>query len=155
AAIADVNNDGRPDVVASIRYASGTSCAQIATWLQNSDHTFPSSPSWIATANRCTAVLQVNIADIDGDGKPDLIASGQNGEFNGTITPVFWYSGNGDGSFNLSTNPGGSLPTNKELTQVSGIGDINEDGRPDVIIGQQSVTENGAFLAENYSYETL
>jgi hypothetical protein len=84
-AIADVTNDGKPDlVVANLR---GNSVSVLAG---NGDGTFQSQQTFATSGSYPTAVA---IADMNGDGKPDLIVANNLGHSVGVLL------GNGDGTF--------------------------------------------------------
>ncbi len=72
----------------------------------------------------------VAVADIDGDGWNDVVASGLN--VGGAIDKVLWYRNNGDGSFASVQHTVTSNVTTNFFTNVA-VGDLNLDGRPDVV----------------------
>jgi hypothetical protein len=120
--IADVNKDGRPDLVLGGASPEG----QIAVLLGNGDGTFaaplisqltPSGPDH-ATINSV-----IGVADFNGDGAVDLAASD---ELNNA---VYILLGNNSGSFTLKTSLfNGSTPA-KVLTA-----DLNGDGHIDLVV---------------------
>ncbi len=72
----------------------------------------------------------VAVADIDGDGWSDIVASGLN--VGGAIDKVLWYRNNGDGTFASVQYLVTSNVTTNFFTNVA-VGDLNLDGRPDVV----------------------
>jgi hypothetical protein len=68
--VADLNGDGRPDFVASVRPRSGIEGGAVVMGLNEGDHfvLYTLISGW-GSANA------IRIADVDGDGKLDVIAS--------------------------------------------------------------------------------
>ncbi len=76
AAVADVNGDGKPDlVVANACFASGGICpGQLGVLLGNGDGTFQAA---MAFASGGAFSSSIAIADVNGDGRPDLLVANQ------------------------------------------------------------------------------
>jgi uncharacterized protein (TIGR03437 family) len=119
-AVGDLNGDGKLDVVTAV---VGGARSTIAILLGNGDGTFQ-APIQI---NSNTAPPTISIADLNGDGKPDLVL----GDCCGLAEASFML-GNGDGTFQPESQfPSGPNP------QGIVVADLNGDGKPDVaIIGQ-------------------
>jgi hypothetical protein len=116
--IADVNDDGIPDLVA----INGSRGNSVSVLLGNGDGTFE-SPRTFAVGPRPDAVA---VADVNRDGKPDLVV----GNFGSTTVSVLL--GNGDGTFqNQQTLTIGRGPS------AVAVADVNGDGKPDVIAANQ------------------
>ncbi len=103
-AAADFNLDGNLDL-----YAGG------ALYLGNGDGTFVLHATY-AVANSSAATA----ADLNSDGKPDLVIAQQNGGISVLL-------GNGDGSFQATAGYAGSYYSNDVL-----VADVNGDGRLDL-----------------------
>jgi hypothetical protein len=117
-ALADVNADGRQDVVT----IDGYNGAAIVL-LGNGDGTFQPAAAYAGGAN------SIAVADFNGDGKPDLAT--------GSVSILL---GNGDGTFGTAQNffaAGGSGG------QSLAVADFNGDGKPDVATTASVLLGNG------------
>ncbi|MHB9860580.1 FG-GAP repeat domain-containing protein [Streptomyces sp. YIM S03343] len=113
----DVSGDGRPDLIArnsstgAVYLYKGTSDGKLASRVKLYDN-------WKGYKKI------VGTGDISGDGKADLLAQD-------TSDTVYRYNGKGDGTFaarvKVFSNWGGSYNV------VVGVGDITDDGRPDLV----------------------
>lgn len=119
--IADVNQDGILDIVAADRWATALSGILVFLGQGSAGHgdgTFgsalPSLPSKGTDA--------IGVADLDGDGKPDLVASGP--------TTLHLMKGNGDGTFTQVGSAAGKGATDLALA------DFDEDGQIDIALAQ-------------------
>jgi hypothetical protein len=92
---ADFNNDGKPDLISSGQNSAGTFGAVA---LGNGDGAFT-----VLTSLFGTIALSLNaVADLNGDGKPDLVVSGQSGLSVPSLTGL--QLGNGNGTFGSFIN---------------------------------------------------
>jgi len=120
--LADVNRDGRPDLITTLQsgtYPNFTITAYLN--LNNGDGTFKPATTLQLGVNS-TNIL---VADMNGDGKPDLILEGTDST---NTTDIAISLGNGDGTF---AKP---LLTALLDTVSNGlaVGDFNGDGKMDV-----------------------
>jgi uncharacterized protein (DUF2141 family) len=110
--IADVNADGKPDLL------TANYIGTVGVLLGTGTGTFLTA----VTYNVSNGVSSVAVADVNGDGKPDLLAA--------TIMGVGVLLGNGDGTFKTSTNYRTSA--NGGPTSVA-VADVNGDGKLDLL----------------------
>jgi Bacterial Ig-like domain (group 3)/FG-GAP-like repeat/FG-GAP repeat len=134
-AVADVNGDGQPDLLVANSCASSTSCinGSVGVLLGNGDATFKKAVTYPAGF----FPISVDVADLNGDGKPDLVvANNQNGGSVGVLL------GNGDGTFASIVNyaSGGSSPTSVAVA------DVNGDGKLDLVVANPSSNTVGILL---------
>jgi hypothetical protein len=113
--VADLNGDGKPDLVLSER--TGVTYS-VEVLLNNGDGTFRNGQT-IATA---VGPSSVTVGDVTGDGKPALIFGYGGGG-------VGVHLGNGDGTFQ---NPVVYAAGEVEASRVA-LADVNGDGKPDII----------------------
>jgi Bacterial Ig-like domain (group 3)/FG-GAP-like repeat len=120
--IADVNNDGKPDVMIGGSQVMG----KIGVFLGKGDGTFqPLIVSQFAASGSSFASLgyQFGVADFNADGAMDLAVS------DALNSVVYVLLGNNTGSFTLKGALIGSNAPQKILT-----GDFNSDGHADIVV---------------------
>jgi hypothetical protein len=141
-AVGDLNGDGKPDLAVANSCQTGTgggsNCnagGDVSVLLGNGDGTFQPA---VAYSSGGTAASSIAVADVNGDGHPDLIVANQcisaTDCSNGTVGVLL---GNGDGTFRAP------------VTYVAGYGadsvavaDLNGDGHPDLIVADGCFTAN-------------
>lgn len=122
---ADINHDGRPDIVvgnqceAPAQNDAGCANGSIGVLLQNIDGTFAPVNEIVVTDGNLTAVT---LADIDGDGNLDLVGSIADG--------VIVARGDGNGRFLKPTTYAGLNETGLRSIVVA---DLNRDGKLDIL----------------------
>jgi hypothetical protein len=154
AVIDDVNGDGKLDIVAV------SADQQISVLLGKGDGTFQSAQSFAApvlpgyTSAASTPIVNLITADVNGDGKKDVICSNGlvllgkgDGTFTAAAKPAFPYTAgsssegpnlasgdlNNDGKLDLALNTGTAISTwigkgDGTFTQGSGYASINDTG---------------------------
>ncbi len=116
-AVGDLNLDGIPDLVVA-NQSPGT----VSVLLGNGDGTFQAAVSYDSGAGIGGLSESVAIADVNGDGKPDLVVGNH-----ANSNSVGVLLGNGDGTFQpVVTQPGLGF-------WFVAVADVNGDGRPDLI----------------------
>jgi len=126
---ADVNRDGRPDLVVPVADSSGR-ISGIAILLGDGAGGFaqaPGSPVSILAGNS----VSVAVADLDGDGKPDLAVA------NTGRNEISLLRGNGMGGFGAPVAVGSARRPGKIA-----VGDVDGNGKPDLA----SLLEYGAAI---------
>jgi hypothetical protein len=160
--VADVNGDGRLDIVSGSQMpplpegcgAPGAPvCAGggVEVFLQQPDGSWQSSNAGFLPMN----ALGVSIGDLNNDGKPDVVAVGKRAlDEIGGVYGVYTFLGDGKGNWTPVIASG--LPqSGKERTWGVGIADINKDGVNDIAVAFGDVVaptwHSGAKGAEDKS----
>src|SRR5258708_5253954 len=128
---ADFNGDGKADI-AYVGYVYGYQSNTLTVSLGNGDGTF--EPEVTVANYNDTAITCCGAADVDGDGKVDLILT------DALSNSILVYPGNGDGTFRppVRTSLG-----NKGSVSFVTIADVNHDGKPDILMDTFVLLGNG------------
>jgi hypothetical protein len=138
-AVGDLNGDGLADVVAA-DFDSNGNTGQVTIFFQN-----PASPGTFQPAVNFPAGAQpqaVRIADVNGDGLPDLIVANRGPGSDGTGTPgvsVLLQDATHLGSFLAPityATPWGAIDV--------AVADLNGDGKPDLVVASLGPAPTGA-----------
>ncbi|MHB8678451.1 MAG: beta strand repeat-containing protein [Rudaea sp.] len=127
-AVADVNGDGKPDLIIANLTASTVSV------LLNTTAPGAATPGFATQQTFSTGVVpySVAVADVNGDGKPDLIVANSSSS---TVSVLL-----------NTTLPGAATPTFAAQQSFAtgngpdsvGVADVNGDGKPDLIVVNRS-----------------
>ncbi|MBZ5611550.1 MAG: FG-GAP-like repeat-containing protein [Acidobacteriia bacterium] len=136
-AVADLNGDGKLDLAVASQGCSPCKPGQLGggIWvlLGNGDGTFRAGVNYGPNS-----AGSVTAADLNGDGKPDLVV----GNLGGSGAEVL--IGKGDGTFQAATAVGAGAPGGLANT----VADVNGDGKADIILANTN-TGNIAVLPGN------
>jgi len=141
-AIADVNRDGKPDLLLVFAFCNGCQGGggQVGVMLGNGDGTFLPQ---VLYGSGGDYPLSIVVADVNGDGKADLVvgnscsvSSGGYCSGPGSVGVLF---GNGDGTFQAAVSYNSAV-----LSYFSvAVADVNGDGKPDLLAGGCASTGSG------------
>jgi hypothetical protein len=151
-AIADVNGDGRPDMLVANECVDQNDCNQlggvVAVLLGNGDGTFQPAVTYLS---RGTAPTWLAVADVNGDGKPDLVVANEycspiganciNGQ--GSVGILL---GNGDGTFQSAVLYG----SGGEGAFSVAVADVNGDHKPDIAVANNCTGNANAICSDHH-----
>ncbi|HWZ83552.1 MAG TPA: FG-GAP-like repeat-containing protein [Terriglobales bacterium] len=135
-AVADVNHDGKPDLLVA-NDCAGT-CSEIkgavAVLLGNGNATFQPALSYDSGGTHANGVTA---ADVNGDGNTDLLVS------NLVQNTVGVLLGNGNGTFQPAVTYSSDPGSNASVVASVGVADVNGDGKPDLLVVNDSLGGDG------------
>src|SRR6266404_1353120 len=136
-AVADMNGDGKPDLLVTNQCVEST-CPKsaVGVLLGNGDGTFQTVQNYSTGYTRATSTA---VADVNGDGKPDLLVAhkcGGSGFCNSS--PVVALLGNGDGTFKSALIYGSG---GRNAYSIA-VADVNGDSKPDLLVANACVNSS-------------
>jgi hypothetical protein len=129
-AIADVNGDGKLDLVVANNCASVGHCnkpGSVGVLLGNGDGTFAPAVAYLSGGLFAKSVA---VADVNGDGKPDIVVANACLSDTDCEGAVGVLAGNGDGTF----QPVITYVTGGYEAYSVAVADLNRDGNPDLVV---------------------
>ena len=128
--IADLNNDGRMDIING--GVNGSASGEVSYRLNNGSGTFA---NLVTLSTGSDSVDGLGIGDYNGDGFADIIAGGSGG----AATTLL--SNTGRGAFNTLSQ----ILNAGNATSVA-VGDVNSDGVNDIVVNQAGVNSNRVLI---------
>jgi FG-GAP-like repeat len=145
--VADVNQDGKLDLVVANLCVNSLNCSSsgenggVAILLGNGDGTFQPAVSYSSTG---LYTFGVAVADLNGDGKPDLALANDwiaDGNAFGSVSVLL---SNGSGSY----EPGATYAAGVGIdTHAVVVADVNGDGKPDLVLCNAYLDQSTASVA--------
>jgi hypothetical protein len=139
---ADVNADGKPDLlIANLCVDNNCATGSVSVLLGNGDGTFQSA---VAYGTGGLDTFSIAVADVNGDGKPDLLVANECANDNCSNGTVAVLLGNGDGTFQTAV----TYSSGAQYAFSIAAADVNGDGKPDLLVANQCVNNSNCSNGE-------
>jgi hypothetical protein len=132
-AVADVNGDGKPDLLA-VNWLCNSNChyGSVGVLLGKGDGTFQPVVAYGSGGYDAVAVA---VADVNGDGKPDLLVANDWCTLTSLNAGAGVLLGNGDGTFQPAvTYCSGGVSDGVAPSESVAVADVNGDGKLDLLM---------------------
>lgn len=140
----DYNNDGYPDVLVAGGIGGSSGGEYTELYKNNGNGTFT---KLLNTGLKGVTKASVVMVDIDGDGLQDIIAGGNvNMALSQNLMDTYVFKNNGNDTFTEI-----ATPLNKVIDAAISYADINNDGKPDLMVGGKDNTGGTTELYLNVS----
>jgi flagellin len=134
--LGDINNDGNLDLAtAGFAGAPGSYEGYATIRLGNGNGTFAAARSY---KNESTSSQVISLADMNRDGKLDMVTAGSDGGSGGYVTLRL---GAGNGTFGAAT----SYHVSDGTAEGMAVGDVNGDNIPDILAAGYSVSGSRGY----------
>jgi|GEM_PF-1528061 len=137
AAIADLNGDDIPEIVAGTYLAAGSPTGEIHAW-DREGNVLPGFPFQTAGSVKAPPA----IGDVDGDGEPEIVAGAWN-QSEGSLDPLYVLNANGQ------LEPGWPRAASYNRLSSPSLGDLDGDGAQEIVVGGLQATpiyQNEVFV---------
>lgn len=153
-AMGDFNGDGHPDFASMGPVVQSTTNpsvyqANLSIWLNDGKNNFSVARTYainIPSPNLADLVANVGVGyaiDLNGDGKIDLVGY----TWDASGLSMFVLLGNGDGSFGAPISTRVNAATNHLISLAFNLGDVNSDGKPDLLVNAGNGPNNLGALS--------
>jgi hypothetical protein len=139
--VADVNGDGKLDLLVGNKCADSNCDGSVGVLLGNGDGTFQAAKTY---GTGGIYAFSVAVADLNGDGHPDIIVTVCSASGCGTGGEVSVLLGHGDGTFQTATPYGSGGGDPFDLA----VADVNRDGKVDLLVSNLVNNTVGVLLGK-------
>ncbi len=133
-AVADVDSDGDPDVLAASRDDN------TVRWYEHNGADFPQFAEHLIT-NNADGAVSVDVGDVDGDGDMDVASASEDDD------KIAWYVNNGANQFSerIVRQANAPAPQGIDYAKSVRIVDMDGDGDADLLYGSENGNEVGWY----------